>query len=331
LFQERMRMSYSNVLFYRRALTDSEIQSLYTYNVVPTAGLEVFVDPTFYNGTHFLDLSGKGRHAALYGVSRVPTEVKWLYLVRNLHSDNKLHLRYVPPGSVFRIRYGGLVYEWRVPEDCVGRSGLCEDFAVDVAAVVGATTLPMASVELVYRSDAVRVYVPRGFRVVVEGPGFSQTHDVDSRNYVDFYVPEDSIYTVRILGYQRSPNVRVETAGERLRIVVTDEAGYALAGAKIWIYGERQLIAMGTVNDLGFYELDKSLISGTQLRIVVQHLKDGTHYSIDKLVSLTSPQPQPIQPQPVTAPQPSTAPIAVLLLLGAAAVVLVALASRRRR
>ena len=84
----------SNLLVYRRGLSNTEIYDVYAYNVVNALNLTLFLDPTFYNGTHYIDLSGKGNHALGYGyISRVPAENPHLYIVKGLHSDGLVHFK----------------------------------------------------------------------------------------------------------------------------------------------------------------------------------------------------------------------------------------------
>jgi len=73
----------ASVLVYNRVLSGSEIERNYNDRVVNAGGLVLFLDPTFYNGTHYLDLSGYGNHGVPYGVERVEADKKWLWVVRN--------------------------------------------------------------------------------------------------------------------------------------------------------------------------------------------------------------------------------------------------------
>ncbi|RLG74513.1 MAG: hypothetical protein DRO14_05640, partial [Thermoprotei archaeon] len=199
-------------------------------------GYEFFASATFYNGTHYLDLIHGLVGTPQGNPARIPTENPTLFLVKSLASDNKLHLKYVPPNSIFRIKYNGMVYEWRVTGE-PNAAGLIEDYAIDIASIFGSTVLPNAAIELIYDSQKVRFYVPSGFQVVVEGNGWSETHEVPlNSSYVDFGLPSSGTYTIKILGYEEEPRIRVETSGDLVRVTVTDEAGYALAGAKVYVY-----------------------------------------------------------------------------------------------
>jgi len=293
--------------------------------------LSIFLDPTAFNGTHYVDLSGNGYHGTPFGnVVRRPAENRWLWLVKGVAKDSRVHLRFAPAGSVFRVRYGDTVYEWRVPLTCANSVGLCEDFPIDISVVTGTAQLQPATVELVYTSS-VRIRVPDGFWVSVEGSGYRQATYARG-GYVDAYIPGDGEYTVRVLGYRRAARVRVDEVDGKLRVLVTDASGYALGGAKVFVFSGRNVVTEGTANDLGFYEFDKSLVSTDQVRVVVHHMKGGAYYYADEVVSLTATATatQPViqaQQLPTTS---ATAAALLLLLLGIVTAV-VALVGRRRR
>jgi hypothetical protein len=133
---ESMKMMQANILIYSRGLSDSEISNIYTSNIISTSNLAVFLDPTFYNGTHYLDLSGNGRHGVGYrGVARIPDSRLWLYVVRGLHSDGYVHLRYFPIGS--RVEFydsGGSLVVAYVVSGTPNAVGLVADFPVSLPA-----------------------------------------------------------------------------------------------------------------------------------------------------------------------------------------------------
>jgi len=106
-YSENMKMMQENILIYSRALSDSEISNTYTSNIINASSLVVFLDPTFYNGTHFIDLSGFNNHGIGYnGVSRVLDNRTWIYTILNstMGSPGYMVFRFFPQGT--RIRYG---------------------------------------------------------------------------------------------------------------------------------------------------------------------------------------------------------------------------------
>ena len=70
------------VYVYNRTLTDAEIAAIYTWPLSPTpVGMVLWymADPAFFNGTHWLDASGNGRHGRVYGTARLVQAVEPLY------------------------------------------------------------------------------------------------------------------------------------------------------------------------------------------------------------------------------------------------------------
>ncbi len=323
---------YGWIAFMAYSTSSADIQR----HILPSASR--LFDPTFYNGSAYFELV-KGTVGIPTGVVRVPASQTWLWLVKGVTSDNYLHVRYVPPGSILRIKYNGMVYEFRINGE-PNPAGLIEDYKIDLAGIFGSTVLPNATVELVYPSQKVRFYVPSGFQVVIEGSGWSETHEVPlSSSYVDFGLPSSGSYTVEVLGYREQPRVHIETSADgKVRITVTDEAGYALAGAKVYVFDGSNLAATGYTNDLGIYEFNKTLLSGDQARIVVTALKNGTYYHLDKVVSLSSNvdiEPQPRQPvqevASATENSHSGTGLAIIIVVLLAGIALLLLGRGKRR
>jgi hypothetical protein len=124
-------------LFYSRDLSDSEIYNAYAYNIISSSNLVLFLDPTFFNTTHFLDLSGYGNHGVGYnGVARIPDSRTWIYLVKNLTSDNLVHLRFFPNNSVLYIydSSGNLVKVIDFSQYPANPAGMVEDLPISLPA-----------------------------------------------------------------------------------------------------------------------------------------------------------------------------------------------------
>ncbi|MEM3995358.1 MAG: LamG domain-containing protein, partial [Thermofilum sp.] len=95
------------LLIYSRALTDVEVSNS-VGGVVSADGLRLFIDPTFFDGSKYVDLSGWGNHAYPYnGPLRVPAERPFLWVVRG--SGGGLTLRFFPVGSVVVFSDGSAV------------------------------------------------------------------------------------------------------------------------------------------------------------------------------------------------------------------------------
>jgi branched-subunit amino acid transport protein AzlD len=100
---ENTAIAYAYVRIYSRELSQSEIQlNLQNPNSPVTNGLEVWLHWDSYNGTHWLDKSGKGRHATLYGgVMRFPP-LNWRF---------GLYLRDAYPQAT-PVVVGRLTFNW---------------------------------------------------------------------------------------------------------------------------------------------------------------------------------------------------------------------------
>ncbi|MEM1929923.1 MAG: hypothetical protein QXH81_08155, partial [Thermofilaceae archaeon] len=78
---ECMKMMSSFFILYSRTLTVSEMDAILTSRIVNASGLEVFVDPVMWNGTHYLSLVNGYVARAYNGATRVPAEQTWLWVV----------------------------------------------------------------------------------------------------------------------------------------------------------------------------------------------------------------------------------------------------------
>jgi hypothetical protein len=125
----------AQALVYSRALSDTEIARAYNANIVSADGLVLFLDATFYNGTHYVDLSGRGNHGVGYnGVSKVLSSRPHLYLVKGLHGDGLVHFRFFPVNTVvdvYNATTNSLVASFTI-DGPANRAGLVEDYAVSL-------------------------------------------------------------------------------------------------------------------------------------------------------------------------------------------------------
>jgi len=85
---------------YNRTTSSQEIDNSYSNHVVNASKMVLFLDATFYNGTHYIDLSPYGNNGTPYnGVSRVEADEKWIWKITNLYNDDKVHLLWFPKGT----------------------------------------------------------------------------------------------------------------------------------------------------------------------------------------------------------------------------------------
>jgi hypothetical protein len=126
----------AQLLIYPRILSGYEVYNAYTYNIINASGLTLFLDPTFYNGTHYLDLSGYNNHGVGYGgVARIPDSRSWFYVVKGLYNDGYVHLRYFPIGSRVEVYdSGGNLVATYVVSGTPNVAGLVADFPVSLPA-----------------------------------------------------------------------------------------------------------------------------------------------------------------------------------------------------
>ncbi|MEM4501512.1 MAG: LamG domain-containing protein [Thermofilaceae archaeon] len=130
----RAEIGYARV--YSRALNSTEVQQTYSSRIINASGLVLFLDATFYNGTHYIDLSGSNNHGVPYGnVQRVPAERRWIWHVKNLTNDGYLHVKFVPRGWFIefrRVSDGALLLLIDTSQYPANPAGLVEDIVISV-------------------------------------------------------------------------------------------------------------------------------------------------------------------------------------------------------
>ena len=94
---------YSDTINHK-ILSDTDIENIMNNHIINTSGQALFLDPTFYNGTTYIDLSPYGNDGVPYGgVSRVPADQKWLWVVLGGRGDGFVHLDWFPVGSIVKF------------------------------------------------------------------------------------------------------------------------------------------------------------------------------------------------------------------------------------
>jgi len=94
----------SYVSLHTVAWSQNSISQMVNGKTVNMTGLVMFVDPTFWDGTKYVDLSGNGNHLYPSGsVSMVDAPAKWLWVLNGKGSAGGISFYYLPVGSMVYI------------------------------------------------------------------------------------------------------------------------------------------------------------------------------------------------------------------------------------
>ena len=317
IYHANTRYILSYAIYFDTVLGDTEVADLTSGDTVLVVKPAYMFDPTWWNGTHFFDIVS-GIAGTPYGnVARLPAEQTWLWLVKNLASDGKLHLKWFPPNTIIRVKdsAGNVIREWTIPEVDANAAGLVEDYAVDLAADV----LPSVTIEASIPAQKARIYGPPGFTIRVETQSYAQEYTIGSEGYVDVPVEGDSA-TVALLAASKSPQlgISVYESDGKLRVQVYNASnGVALSGAVV-IAKKNNEAASATTDENGFATL--SLKPDASITIEAYYLNGGVVYT-GSAVYMPPPADYD-QPLPESNSNRTAAVLIVLLLLMLLAVVM---------
>ena len=294
------------------------------YATKPTEALLFLTDPTWYNGTHYFSV--KGYVGTPNNVIRIPAEQTWLWLIKQLKTDNKLHFQWFPAGSIVRvIDANGFVREWTVSGNATVE-GQVEDFAVSVDFDV----LPNASIEAIVPSLKARFYVPQGFTVKLEAAD-GTAYSAVSSGYADIAVPEGE-YTVKIIASSietKDYTIEWSRYGSSLEIKVYDQ-GFPVTHALVIVKDTvaNEVLAYGETDASGSVEFSE--INAAAVEVEVHKLQDGIYYHDSETIQLTTQITASPSPMSTTAADNRRALyIAVGVFVIALIAVIVAIARRR--
>jgi hypothetical protein len=94
----------SYVSLHTVAWSQSSISQMVNGKTLNMTGIVVFVDPTFWDGTRYVDLSGNGNHLYPSGsVSRTDAQAKWLWVLNGKGTAGGITFYYLPVGSMVYI------------------------------------------------------------------------------------------------------------------------------------------------------------------------------------------------------------------------------------
>jgi len=125
-----------NVLVYSAAISTTDISNAYSSNIIRSANLVLFLDPTFYNGSHYKDASAGGNVGVVFGgVARVKDSKLWLYLIKGRFTDSYVHFMFFPYGTRISVydTSNNLVAQFTI-NGTANNADLVEDYKVSLAA-----------------------------------------------------------------------------------------------------------------------------------------------------------------------------------------------------
>ena len=222
----------SYMVIYARNVASDTIENV-IQGKVDSQDLALFADPTFYNGTHYIDIASNSVGTP-NNVLRIPAEQPFLWYIKSLKSDNKLHLMWFPAGSIIRIKdsNGNLIREFTITGNAVNEDGQVEDYAIDLNADV----IAGASIEAYVPSMKIRVYGPYGSIVKIVGSdGTIYAEGEISGDYVDLVLQhtlENADIVISASDYKENLlDIQVvERNDGTIEITVMDDKGVLIPG-----------------------------------------------------------------------------------------------------
>ncbi|MEM4889870.1 MAG: LamG-like jellyroll fold domain-containing protein [Thermosphaera sp.] len=102
-------MSYLMRFFivYNTSLSEGDLYRQ-IIRTIHAENLQLFLDPTFFNGTHYMDLSNRRHYIISYDMGRVLANETWIWYIKNATADPGVWLRFFPSGTIIVYRDGSL-------------------------------------------------------------------------------------------------------------------------------------------------------------------------------------------------------------------------------
>jgi len=262
----------------------------------------LFISATFTNGTHYIDIVSGAIGTPNGGVVRIPAEQTFLWLIKQLKTDNKLHLMWFPAGSIIRIKdsNGNLIKEFTITGNAVNEDGQVEDYAIDLNADV----IAGASIEAYVPSMKIRVYGPYGSIVKIVGSdGTIYAEGEISGDYVDLVLQhtlENADIVISASDYkENSLDIQVvERNDGTIEITVMDDKGVLIPGILVRVADPSGVVfysALTGQDGKVSFKPNRPLPEAT---IEASGIWQGTIHYTSKTVQLSVEQ--------IEAPQPST-------------------------
>ncbi|AQQ75453.1 hypothetical protein JdFRA1000001_20c [uncultured archaeal virus] len=208
-------LEYNDVEYY------NEVQSR-----VLGSALFALADPTFYNGSsYFLHDGTPG--TPNNNIIRIPAEQTWMWFISSLASDNKLHFKWFPEGSIIQIKdqNGNVLRKFTVSGSPVNDDEQIEDYSIDL----NTDLVSQATIEAWVPSQKVRVYGPYGATIqIVDANGIVVGEaKIGSEGYVDIPIME-SVANGQVIVQADSKasnnlDILAELNGNMLKVTVLDQ------------------------------------------------------------------------------------------------------------
>jgi len=295
----------------------------------------LFLDATIYNGTYYLDLSPYSNHGAPHGgVQRVSAEQMWLWLVKGLASDNKIHFMYFPRGSIIRIKdsMGNVVCQFVIDKGTIiNEDDQIEDYAIDLPR----TSILQCTIEAWVPSMKIRVYGPPSAKVeivkdnVIYGSGV-----IGSSGYADIQISQklkDAEIWVVADPTDNQLQVDVREQGDYIIVTVLDESNVLVPHALVIVKDAAgAVVAYAETDESGQVKFDKNELSAGLLRkeltFEVKAIWKGYYYEAKPLTYIVQ-EPQ----QTITQTISENKEQYMLYALGLLAIILIVILVARAR
>ena len=225
------------------------------------------MDPTFYNGSDYIDIVNSIVGEPYGGVIRIPAEETWLWLIQSLKSDNKLHFMWFPEGSIIQIKdqNGNVIKKFTVDGDPINEDSQIEDYTISLDTDV----LPQVTVEAWIPAFKVRVYAPYGSTVqIVDESGVIIGEAKVNSNYVDIPISKPINGQIIILAQdiaEEELDVLTELNSSILTVKVLDN-GNPVPGVLVRVADPAGVVIFADTTDQSGtvqYEIDRPLPEAT--------------------------------------------------------------------
>ena len=247
-------------IWQNKLLDNTSISAIYNNHTINSQNLAVLMDPTFFNGTDYIDLVSNAVGVPYGGVSKIPAEHKWLWFIKSLATDNKVHFKWFPEGTIIRIldSSGNVIREFTITGEHAGNTTQVLDYTISLSA----TTVPDVTIEAYIPAQEIRVYGPPGAMVEIASNGVVYgTKEIPYYGYVDLNLTEplDNAYII-LYADDKADNVNIDLkdlGGGKYKVTVSNSKGIVLPNMLVLLRDpSNAVVAYGVTDDSGTVTLD---------------------------------------------------------------------------